>query len=87
MGRKYRIVVNGKTYDVDVEEVRCKEGDSVNTGDVLLAASELLGRVIVDTCETPVSAIQMAEVMESHIKRTLQAGYTARGYSMGPMEL
>ncbi len=58
-----------------------------NTGDVLLAASELLGRVIVDTCETPVSAIQMAEVMESHIKRTLQAGYTARGYSMGPMEL
>ena len=74
MGRKYRIVVNGKTYDVDVEdlgagaavtagqlvlvleamkmeneifapasgavsEVRCKEGDSVNTGDVLLVVA------------------------------------------------
>ena len=58
-----------------------------NTGDVLIAASELLGRIIVDTCETPISAIQMAEVMEKHIQRTLQAGYTAKGFNMGPMEL
>lgn len=58
-----------------------------NTGDVLIAASELLGRIIVDTCDTPISAIQMATVMEDHIKRTLQAGYTAKGYNMGPMEL
>lgn len=60
---------------------------SYGTGDVLIAASELLGRIIVDTCDTPVSGVQMAEVMEKHIKRTLQAGFTAKGYSMGPMEL
>ena len=58
-----------------------------NTGDVLIAASELLGRIIVDTCETPISAIQMATVMEEHIKRTMYAGYTAKGFNMGPMEL
>lgn len=57
------------------------------TSDVLLAASELLGRIIVNTCDTPVSGVQMAEVMENHIRRTLQAGFTAKGYSMGPMEL
>lgn len=55
--------------------------------EVLLAASEFLGRIIVDTCDTPVSGVQMAAVMEDHIKRTLQAGYSAKGYNMGPMEL
>ena len=58
-----------------------------NTGDLLIAVAELLGRIIVDTCETPISAIQMATVMEDHIKRCLQAGFTARGFSMGTMEL
>lgn len=50
---------------------------------VILAAAEYLGRAIVETCETPVSGVQMATVMEDHIKRTLIAGYTARGYNMG----
>ncbi len=55
--------------------------------EVLLANAEMLGRIIVDTCDTPVSAIQMATVMEGHIKRTLQAGFSAKGYQMGAMDL
>ena len=49
---------------------------------VILAASEFLGRSIVETCETPVQGVQMAHVMEDHIKRTLLAGYSAKGYNM-----
>ena len=58
-----------------------------NTGDLLIAASELLGRIIVDTCDTPVSAVQMATVMEQHIQRCIYAGYTAKGFNMGPIEV
>lgn len=52
-------------------------------GVVILAASEFLGRAIVETCETPVQGVQLAAVMEDHIKRTLIAGYSAKGYNMG----
>lgn len=64
----------------------CNQGN-YDLSEVLLAASEFLGRIIVDTCDTPISGIQMATVMEDHIKRTLQAGYAAKGYNMGPVEL
>ena len=50
---------------------------------VILAAAEFLGRSIVETCETPVQGIQMAHVMEEHIKRALVAGYSSKGYNMG----
>lgn len=58
-----------------------------SAAEVAIAVSEFMGRMVVSMCDTPVSGVQMATVMEDHIKRTLQAGYTARGYSMGPMEL
>jgi hypothetical protein len=51
--------------------------------DVAIAVSEFLGRMVVSSCETPISGVQMAQVLETHIKRTLHAGYTAKGYNMG----
>ena len=51
--------------------------------DVIIANAEFMGRVIVNTCDTPISAIQMAQAFEDHIKRTLHAGMTAKGYNMG----
>ena len=51
--------------------------------DVIIANAEFMGRIIVNTCETPISAVQMAQVVEEHVKRTLHAGMTAKGYNMG----
>lgn len=33
--------------------------------------------------ETPVSGMQAANVLASHIHNTVVAGYTAKGYNMG----
>lgn len=51
--------------------------------DVTLALAEFSGRMIVSACDTPISGIQMAQVFEEHIKRTIEAGYIAKGYNMG----
>ena len=56
-------------------------------GEVILALAEYSGRTIVAAADTPVSGFQLAGVFEDHLKRTLQAGYTAKGYNMGPIEL
>jgi hypothetical protein len=53
-----------------------------NVADVLIATAEFTGRAIVATADTPVSGTQLAEVMENHIKDTLIAGYSAKGFSM-----
>lgn len=55
--------------------------------DVAIALAEYMGRLIVATCDTPISGVQLASVMEDHIKRTLHAGYTAKGYNMGQGDL
>lgn len=52
-------------------------------GDVALALAEYMGRFVVQVCDTPVSGVQLAEVMEQHIKRTLEYGFGAKGYNMG----
>jgi hypothetical protein len=50
---------------------------------VLIAAAEFIGRAIVEVGDTPVQGVQLAQAIEDHIKRTLKAGYTAKGYDMG----
>jgi len=50
--------------------------------DVTLALAEFSGRMIVSACDTPISGIQMAQVFEDHIKRTLEAGFSAKGFNM-----
>lgn len=54
-----------------------------STGEVILGASEFLGRLIVSMSKTPVEGFQAAEIMENHIKATLVAGFTAKGFNMG----
>lgn len=54
-----------------------------STADVLIGVSEFLGRMIVNLAETPVAGLHAAQVMEEHIKTTMVAGYTAKGYNMG----
>lgn len=56
-----------------------------NLADVAIAMAEFVGRMVVSYCDTPISGVQMAQVMENHIKQTLMAGYTAKGYSMGEL--
>ena len=58
-----------------------------STAEVSLAVAEFMGRMVVSLCETPVSGIQLAAVLEDHLKRTLQAGYSAKGFNMGPVEM
>lgn len=54
-----------------------------STGEVILGLAEALGRVIVAVAKSPVEGVQCARIMEEHVKRTLVAGYTAKGYNMG----
>lgn len=51
--------------------------------DVLLANAEFLARIIVSTSDTPITGIQMAQVMEEHMKRGLQVGFEAKGFNFG----
>jgi hypothetical protein len=51
--------------------------------EVAIAAAEFAGRMIVSSCDTPISGINMAQVYEEHLKRTLTAGYSAKGFNMG----
>ena len=53
------------------------------TADVLLATSEFLGRIIVGMADTPVSALQAAQVASDHVFTTVKAGMTAKGFNMG----
>lgn len=54
-----------------------------NSGEVIMGVAEALGRIIVNLSDTPVQGISCAQVMEEHIKRTLFAGFTAKGFNMG----
>ena len=49
-------------------------------GEVLLALSEALGRVIVDVCKTPIQMTEMADVANAHLRRTIIAGAQAKGF-------
>lgn len=60
----------------------CAQGQ-YQLADVVIAVSEFMGRMVVASCDTPISGVQMAQIMEEHVKRTLYAGFTAKGYNMG----
>lgn len=51
-------------------------------GEVLLAQTEALGRTVVSSCDTPVAALQMIEVVNSHLTNTIKAGFISRGFNM-----
>lgn len=60
------------------------DGGQFNTGEVIIGVAEVLGRIIVGTAGTPVQGAQCMQIITDHLTRTLQAGYAAKGYNMGP---
>ncbi len=52
----------------------------LNHGEVLLALSESIGRMIVHSCKTPIQMQEMANIVGQHIARTLDAGAQAKGF-------
>lgn len=52
-----------------------------NTGEVIVGLTELLGRVIVKSCETPVSMGQAKDVVMQHLNNTLHHGALAKGFT------
>ena len=76
--------VNRQAIDQIVRQMAAMTGQGqYNLSDVLLGVTEYLGRIIVDAADTPVSGVQMAQVMEEHLRQTLAAGYARKGYNMG----
>ncbi len=76
--------VNRQAIDQIVRQMAAMTGQGqYNLSDVLLGVTEYLGRIIVDAADTPVSGVQMAQVMEEHLRQTLAAGYANKGYNMG----
>lgn len=64
-----------------VKEVDLLLGNGLfNTGEIIVGLSELLGRVIVKTCDTPVSMGQAAEIVSKHLTNTLYHGAIAKGF-------
>lgn len=51
-----------------------------NTGEILIGLTELLGRVIVKACDTPISMGQAAEIVSEHLTKTLYRGAVAKGF-------
>ena len=76
--------VTRQAIDQIVRQMAAMTGQGqYNLSDVLLGVTEYLGHIIVDAADTPVAGVQMAQVMEEHLKSTLLAGYASKGYNMG----
>lgn len=58
-------------------------GKGFNHGEVIIGLSELIGRTIVQTAETPIKGADAAKVVIEHLNRTLHAGFTSKGFNMG----
>ena len=54
-----------------------------NTGEVIVGLSEMLGRVIVKSCDTPISMAQAQKIVEQHLAATLHHGAIAKGFNVG----
>lgn len=52
-----------------------------NTGEIILGLTELLGRVIVKSCNTPISMGQAKDIVMQHLNSTLHQGALAKGFT------
>lgn len=59
------------------------DGGQFSTAEVVLALAETTGRTIVQLADTPVAGFQCAAAMGQHLKDTLIAGYSSKGFDMG----
>lgn len=51
-----------------------------NHGEVILGVAEALGRIVIASAETPVQGASALQACIDHLRTTLAAGYSARGY-------
>lgn len=64
-----------------VRECELAIGNGIfNTGEIIVGLTELIGRVIVKACNTPVSMGQAAETVSKHLTQTLYHGAIAKGF-------
>lgn len=53
-----------------------------NHGEVILGITEALGRVVIQAAGTPVQGASALQACIDHLRTTLAAGYSARGYRL-----
>ena len=51
--------------------------------EALLASAEATGRLIVEVCSNPVQMMEMVQVVDDHIRRTISVGAQAKGFGVG----
>ena len=71
--------INPVRVQYAVSEV-LREINGLSYGEALLVSAEVLGRLIVETCKTPVQMVDMARVAQDHINATITAGARAKGF-------
>lgn len=62
-------------------------GGKYQTADVIIALAEFTGRTVVSLNDTPIGGFDTLALLGEHIKRTLQAGYSTKGFDMGAINV
>ena len=81
---------NTMSYDINAAKVAgvvieanlALNDKGFNHGEVILGLSELIGRVIVESCDTSIQAGEMMKVCLGHIEKTITIGSHATGKSI-----
>lgn len=70
-----------KVAGVVIEANAALVNKDFNQGEVILGLAELIGRIIVETCETSIQAGELVKVVEEHLAKTIHIGSHATGKS------
>lgn len=54
-----------------------------STAEVVVGLAQFTGAMIVSLADTPVSGFQVAQQLGEEVKRSMVAGYTAKGFNFG----
>ena len=65
---------------------QCVNGGQFSLADIVIATAEFTGRLVVSATENPVQGFQFVGVLGEHVKTTLIAGFSAKGFNMGGAE-
>lgn len=63
--------------------IKALKDGQFNHGEVLLGVTEALGRIVISAADTPVQAASALQCIIDHLRTTLTAGYSAKGYNQG----
>ena len=72
-----------KVAGVVAEANRALEHNGFNQGEVMIGLAELLGRVIVEGCQTFITMEDAHKVVSEHILATIQTLHQAQGGNIG----